>query len=117
MPYRRTRFSRTTPSQQVPPSSLPCSAGSSTARSSLSAVPPTPTRRPHGVALCRLLLLCCTWLVVVAAAPARAASLTVTSTADDGSAGTLRAQIAAASAGDTINFDFNLSGTITLTQG
>jgi hypothetical protein len=44
--------------------------------------------------------------------------LTVTSAADDGSAGTLRAEIAAANSGDTINFDPSLAGqTITLTTG
>jgi hypothetical protein len=45
-------------------------------------------------------------------------TLTVTSAADDGSAGTLRAEIAAAVSGDTINFDPSLVGqTITLTSG
>jgi hypothetical protein len=45
-------------------------------------------------------------------------TLTVTSAADDGSAGTLRAVIAAANSGDTINFDPSLAGqTITLTRG
>ena len=49
------------------------------------------------------------------AASGYAATLTVTSLADDGSAGTLRAQIAAASDGDTITFDASLAGaTITL---
>jgi hypothetical protein len=44
-------------------------------------------------------------------------TLTVTSTADSG-AGTLRAEIAAANPGDTINFDPSLNGqTITLTSG
>jgi hypothetical protein len=43
-------------------------------------------------------------------------TLTVTSAADDGSAGTLRAEIAAANSGDAINFDPSLAGrTITLT--
>ena len=41
---------------------------------------------------------------------AHAATLTVTSTADNGSAGTLRAQIAAAADGDTIAFDASLDG-------
>jgi hypothetical protein len=42
-------------------------------------------------------------------------TLTVTSPLDDGSVGTLRSQIAAASSGDTIDFDSNLAGaTITL---
>ena len=45
-------------------------------------------------------------------------TLTVTSPADDGSAGTLRAIIASAGSGDTVNFDLGLAGqTITLTQG
>ncbi|HKB39734.1 MAG TPA: hypothetical protein VKD72_25080, partial [Gemmataceae bacterium] len=45
-------------------------------------------------------------------------TLTVTSALDDGSAGTLRAQVAAAAAGDVIVFDPSLNGqTITLTQG
>src|SRR6266567_7292294 len=45
-------------------------------------------------------------------------TLTVSSVLDDGSAGTLRAQVAAAAAGDTIAFDPSLSGqTITLGQG
>jgi hypothetical protein len=45
-------------------------------------------------------------------------TLTVTSAADDGSIGTLRAEIGAASAGDTISFANQLKGsTITLKQG
>src|SRR5271166_3369001 len=45
-------------------------------------------------------------------------TLTVTSVADDGSAGTLRAILAAAHTGDTIQFARQLDGqTITLTQG
>src|SRR5215469_9922960 len=45
-------------------------------------------------------------------------TLTVTSAADDGSAGTLRAAIAGSSSGDTVNFDPGLAGqTITLTGG
>ena len=51
---------------------------------------------------------------LLASPAARAATLAVTSLADSG-AGTLRAQITAASAGDTIIF--SLSGTITLTTG
>jgi len=47
--------------------------------------------------------------------PAFAATDTVTSLADDGSAGTLRAVIAAAAPGDTIVF--NVTGTITLVSG
>jgi hypothetical protein len=45
-------------------------------------------------------------------------TLTVTSAADDGTAGTLRALIGAANSGDTIQFTPSLAGqTITLTQG
>jgi hypothetical protein len=45
-------------------------------------------------------------------------TLTVTSAADDGSAGTLRAVLAGAAAGDVIRFAHGLDGqTITLTQG
>ncbi len=45
-------------------------------------------------------------------------TLTVTSLLDDGSAGTLRAQVAAAAAGDTIDFAPELAGrSITLSQG
>src|SRR5262249_20520851 len=44
-------------------------------------------------------------------------TLTVTSTADDGSAGTLRWAIANAAAGDTIDFDLSYPATITLTSG
>src|SRR5262249_694317 len=45
-------------------------------------------------------------------------TLTVTSAADDGSAGTLRAVLASAHNGDTIHFAQPLAGkTITLTQG
>jgi hypothetical protein len=45
-------------------------------------------------------------------------TLTVTSAADDGSAGTLRAVIGSASSGDTVMFDPSLAGqNITLTQG
>jgi len=47
--------------------------------------------------------------------PSLAATLTVTSNADDGSPGTLRSVIAAAAPGDTI--DFAVGGTIVLTQG
>ena len=46
---------------------------------------------------------------------ARAATLTVTSTADDGFVGTLRSVLAGAADGDTI--DFSVTGTITLTTG
>jgi uncharacterized protein (TIGR03118 family) len=45
-------------------------------------------------------------------------TLTVTSAADDGSAGTLRAVLASASSGDTVMFDPSLAGqTIALTSG
>jgi hypothetical protein len=54
-------------------------------------------------------------LALSAAVPSFATTDTVTSLADDGSAGTLRSVIAAASPGDTINF--SVSGTITLTSG
>src|SRR6266404_1442364 len=58
-------------------------------------------------------------LVVAAAlssAAGRATTLTVTSTADDGTtAGTLRSLLAGATDGDTI--DFSVTGTITLTTG
>src|SRR6266498_5496962 len=58
-----------------------------------------------------LAALCC-----ALAAPAHSA--VVTSAADDGTPGTLRAVIAAAAAGDTITFDGALTGqTITLTGG
>ncbi len=50
-------------------------------------------------------------------APTHAATLTVTSAADDGSAGTLRAVLASASAGDTITFALAPRTVITLTQG
>src|SRR5690242_17845062 len=46
---------------------------------------------------------------------AQAAALTVTSTADDGTLGTLRYAVAHAADGDTITFDPGLSGTIILT--
>src|SRR6266436_774533 len=48
---------------------------------------------------------------------ARAVTFTVTSTADDGSDGTLRNAIAAAAPGDTINFSLATPATITLTDG
>ena len=49
-------------------------------------------------------------LLLLSPALAHAATLAVTSLADDGSAGTLRAQVAAAAAGDTIEFDASLAG-------
>ncbi len=48
---------------------------------------------------------------------ARAGTLTVTSTADDGSDGTLRKAIADAAPGDTINFSLATPATITLANG
>ena len=54
-------------------------------------------------------------LALSAAVPGFAATDTVTSLADDGSAGTLRSVVAAAASGDTIAF--SVSGTITLTLG
>ncbi len=59
-----------------------------------------------------LLLLC---VLLMGGAGARAATLTVSSLADDGSAGTLRTQVGTASPGDTI--DFSVTGTISLTSG
>lgn len=56
-------------------------------------------------------------IAIVAAFSGHAATLTVTNTADTG-AGSLRATIASAAAGDTIQFDPSLNGqTITLTSG
>ncbi len=52
---------------------------------------------------------------LLAAGPARAG--VVTTTADDGTPGTLRSQIAAASSGDTITFASNVTGTIALRSG
>ena len=49
------------------------------------------------------------------AAPARAQEV-VTSTADDGTPGTLRYEIQNAAPGDTITFDPSVTGTITLTM-
>ncbi len=76
----------------------------------LNAELPTASRAPWSVAklafLC-LLAACCLAIPVHAGV--------VTNLADDGSAGTLRAVIAAASPGETISFD--VTGTITLTNG
>ena len=83
--------------------------------------------RPHPMTQIRL-LAARTFLFLVLALLAllgwptlvHAATLTITSTADDGSAGTLRSEIAAASPGDTITFDpvvFAANQTITLLQG
>jgi hypothetical protein len=55
-------------------------------------------------------------MAVFSAVPAFAATITVTSLADSGP-GSLRAAIAAASPGDTINFSLTLPATITLTSG
>lgn len=49
--------------------------------------------------------------------PLLAATWTVTSSADDGSAGTLRYAIANAASGDTVNFSLAYPATITLTSG
>ncbi|MBA4373853.1 MAG: hypothetical protein C0402_13460 [Thermodesulfovibrio sp.] len=57
--------------------------------------------------------LCMLLLFVLASGISEAAVLTVTSTADSG-AGSLRNQIAAASSGDTINFNLTYPATITL---
>lgn len=56
-------------------------------------------------------------LVLLAALPALGATITVTSAADDGGAGELRAAIASAVSGDTINFNLAYPATITLTKG
>ena len=56
-------------------------------------------------------------LLLALSAPARAATLSVTSTADDGGPNELRQVLAAAAAGDTIVFAPGVTGTITLTQG
>ncbi len=55
--------------------------------------------------------------LALSAPAARAATLTVTSAADDGTAGTLRATLAAASAGDTITFALPPRTVIKLTKG
>jgi hypothetical protein len=62
-------------------------------------------------------LLLCLALLGIASHGVQAATLTVTSNADDGSAGTLRSQIAAAAANDTIEFAAGVTGTIPLTGG
>jgi hypothetical protein len=62
------------------------------------------------VAASCLALLCATSVTL------RAATITVTSTADSG-AGTLRAALASAADGDTINFAVSLPATITLSTG
>jgi cysteine-rich repeat protein len=63
----------------------------------------------------RILLASVVATAALGAPAAHAATLTVTSLADDGSAGTLRTTITAAAAGDTIVF--TPTGTITLTGG
>ena len=55
------------------------------------------------------------WALLAAPMAAHADTFTVTSLADDSTAGTLRYEIAIADTGGTINF--NVTGTITLTQG
>ena len=58
--------------------------------------------------------------VILSASPSYARAITVTSLADDGSAGTLRAAINQANSdanGDTITFQSGLTGAITLTSG
>ena len=68
----------------------------------------------HGWVQCGLLVAALGW---VANIQSSAATITVTSTNDSG-AGSLRAAIAAAGSGDTIQFDPSLDGkTITLTSG
>jgi hypothetical protein len=77
----------------------------------LSALSSSRTSPPQGrPRLCKLLAM----VVVLAlcAVPGMAATVTVTSLADDGSPGTLRSVISAAVSGDTINF--GVTGTITL---
>ena len=71
----------------------------------------------HPSLVTRIFLMLCICLSMLALSPAgtaRAVTIwTVTSLLDDGSVGTLRAVIAGATSGDTINF--SVSGTITLT--
>jgi len=72
---------------------------------------------PCGLKSALLLVLLLELLAVIATPSARASTLTVTNKADSG-AGTLRASIAAAAAGDTIVFASALNGqTILLTNG
>src|SRR5437899_2206735 len=54
-------------------------------------------------------------ILVVGVIHLNAATIPVTSTADDGSGGTLREALASAADGDTINF--SVTGTILLTSG
>src|SRR5436190_23074498 len=62
------------------------------------------------------LLLSLVFAAALSSTAARATTLTVTSTADDGTtAGTLRSVLAAAADGDAI--DFSVTGTITLISG
>src|SRR5207249_4549577 len=61
------------------------------------------------------LLLSLVAATALSSAAARAATLTVSSTADDGTAGTLRSVLAGAADGDTI--EFSVAGTITLISG
>ncbi len=76
-----------------------------------SAKPRLVLNRPRSPQAALTLLLLAAGLAVSAQA-ASAATLMVTSTADDGSAGTFRSQIAAANAGDTIMF--SVTGTISI---
>jgi hypothetical protein len=70
-----------------------------------------------GSNITRLLLLFSVYIaLLLAAIPARAATFTVTNTADGG-AGSLRAAIAAATNGDTITFSLSSPSTILLTSG
>ena len=78
---------------------------------------PRPQRAPRTASLARISVRTLAaalglFLLGLTSIPARAATLTVTSTADDGTAGTLRSQIAAAAPDDTI--DFSVTGTISL---
>ena len=78
---------------------------------------PLPRARRHARApLSCALTLALGLLLGLTLTPARAATLTVTSAADDGSAGTLRSVVAAAGAGDTVVFAPNVT-LITLKQG
>ena len=78
---------------------------------------PLPRARRHARApLSCTLTLALGLLLGLTLTPARAATLTVTSAADDGSADTLRSVVAAAGAGDTVVFAPNVT-LITLKQG
>src|ERR1043165_5740904 len=78
---------------------------------------PSSWAAPCGLKSALLFVLLLSLLAVIATPSARASTLTVTNKADSGT-GTLRASIAAAAAGDTINFAPALNGqTILLTNG